>query len=380
MTGLGTRVYLLKINDYNEPMTIASAFERVAKYSGIFDVQVSSAYVTSVTSIGASSVAFDWTTTFMTTTSFQNGVEVTADILASNPFGISVLSRCTTGKHYMVGRNSANRFFVMRKDGNTEVTVNQSAGTHPAAGTVRIAARLMQFDGNETDENTWASISIWWNGDLLLTAHDQLQWSYKDSNDMLVGYARYRNTPAHFQNLTITQLHPFINTIVIDPGESSMQGLQRAISGYDVTYWIRPTGQLKVVRPSPRATVMVIPDSRIVSGRSWAFDFRVPQALRLTGGYSEINSQKIHPLDYYTIINNTFFTQQSEIEIERYVIFNEMTSSRDRITFSMPANVLLEVNDKINVNNNDWLIESIDYEFRSTSIIQTITARLYTYG
>lgn len=290
------------------------------------------------------------------------------------------------GEHYLVGVNDTGQPFVSKYDTltHTYTVMLQLPTFAPAEADVQIAFREMRFGDSSSD--TFHSVSLWLNRKHYLTFTEE----YTDADGVIdgpvyFGLAAPKGTTVTYANVRIPELTTFTDWISLDPGETPIGGLQRAIEGYYLKFFIRPDGSLRAWKPKTTTALYSYSDDERYS-RSIQHDSRdLKTHIRQLGAYTQAEYIRHDLVQRYghrfAEINNPYLFTEEECYEQAQLAIKRLEERMLIEKFTSIYHPLLEVEDHIQTPDGERILtsRSVTFEVGSTAT-EDVEARQYTYG
>jgi hypothetical protein len=171
----------------------------------------------------------------------------------------------------------------------------------------------------------------------------------------------------------------------VDPGEAPFQGIQRAIADRVIKSHVRYDGTLRAWRPKPSDVAQVFTASQ-ESQFSRETDLReLYNHVRL---YYSLDWVEVFDPDTYEKyghrfieITNTYIEDRDEAYREAQAILRRIKEGAFRAEFrTKRGGLVLEPEDRITLpNNEDYIIDSIAFDYSKNGIVTDIRARKYSW-
>jgi hypothetical protein len=191
--------------------------------------------------------------------------------------------------------------------------------------------------------------------------------------------------PTGLTALTMPHLTEFAETTTLDPGESAMSGLQRAIEGRYLKMFMRWDGSLRAWRPKERDIASTYSRAMITNFN----ETKDPRALRthirqvgadLWAEYYDADLAKKHGHTFEEL-NNPYLLSEAECYQQAKLSVLRLQEQAFQASFTSIYNPLLEPEDRLLVKGTGRIIGERSVSLSSANAIETISTRLYTsYG
>lgn len=227
------------------------------------------------------------------------------------------------------------------------------------------------------DKNGWDSGALF-NGSLYLPkVFPSEVWFI--SIDTPLSYSVSFSDPGTDYNSTVEAVD--MEYVTLDPGESPMGGLQRAIDGRYIKLFTRFNGDLVMHIWTNKSSAFTFLNSDHIDFKK-AFDQReLHNHVRMLGAYTEgeyIDHDLVDQIGYrFTEANNPYLLTDRECYIEAKNHVRRMKENAETASFSYQfLNPFLEPEDRITVENEgDWIINGYDLEFSPGYVKATYSIR-----
>jgi hypothetical protein len=205
----------------------------------------------------------------------------------------------------------------------------------------------------------------------------------KSANMLLtsqIGFGVYGAANSYtLNNVRMSALPDIVNAYTVDPSEAPLNALNRILDGRNIKLWTRWNGNIKLSRVDNTAVQSTI---SYIETKARSFEPRTIRTfVRLLGAYA--TAEFIDPslvASYGTIfeeVNNPYLMSSAECYTfaKQYIRLTQQQAEQIVITTSYSP--LLEPEDHISVNGEEWLINSISTSVNPTQMVSTISARKY---
>lgn len=371
MPGYGVSFYRSAVSDNEHLQTVEDAFRFYFGMAGIHDYRFQSRLgPTTKTITSTSGWSIDWQTAEMP---FE--VLVTADV-SSTPFAF-VVGTPDHGMYYLVGINDAGQAFV-QKNG---ATIYREAQFIPAPiiGPVQFSFREIAWRENEGDK--WAVFSLFSGGRHFLSCSvplSEFMRTVRPCSYYHVGIAAYAGYPVTFTNLRVPQLTNYIEWNSIDPGEYLMGGLQRALEGRYIRFFLRYNGSVAAYRPYSRAPIADLGRADIYALQTSIDRRRLVSHARMLGAYTEAEYlDKTAAQHRFVEINNPMLFSIPESASEAAESVLRQREEAVTAIIEMPYKPLWEIDDVISYEGTEYVIMGIEYKLQMTSGMMVVKLKQY---
>jgi len=287
-----------------------------------------------------------------------------------------------TGDHLLFGLQADGKLVIYEVISSISTLILSIPTDGPLYGDVTVMFRQQRFSDDETD--LWITFSMWID-DALIGTH-AIYTGTVDNGDYYIGVTA-QSTSRTFTNISVPQLTEFAEWSSVDPGESPLGGLERAIEGRYVKYFIRFDGSIRAWRSRTASSQRTFVDDDDVHTRTITYDKRqLYNHVRMLGGYAQaefIRTDLIAKFGHkFVEINNPYLITESACrrESERQIFRMEEMYIAENI--GTPFTPTIEIEDRITTPSGDRIITSRRWIFSEALIEQELQTRLYTaqYG
>lgn len=381
-----------RLYNYYPPLSIEEAFRLYAAWGDLHSTSFNRLYELSASNwVGniTPTVVSDTITLDATEEShgwyyaYQSSVELPSSFTFSyhkqyTRQGIVILG--TDLSHYLVCTDANSNLLVYRHEPGSYVLKMSLPITVPAEAEVQIVFRQTHYTEIETEY--WRSISVYMNG--------ALQGTYIESAEHAVatwriGFAAFGTDTVSYSNLVIPELCETAEVADIQHGESAISGMQRAIEGRNIRFFVRYDGTFRAWRTKPTDIVYALSvEDGLIEGDVSVDLSEFYTHVRMVGAYTwaeyidkPLAAQYGHRFEEWD--NPMLFTEaECYVEAQRSVKrMEEAAITEPMSTFGLP---LLEPEDRITTPYGDWLVTTIDKEYQGATIIQSMMLRKYVWG
>lgn len=372
----------LRMHDNARPQTVEDSFRAYGNFSGIHDYNFDLAYSkSSVSFTGATPDT--WNLEVDTSYALPN-----AYVLSYHKSSVRhavVVNWQPNGNYWLVGTDENGYPFVgVNEDGAYRIVLSIPEAC-PTEADVRMAFREMTYSGEAISEDTaglWHAVSVWMNDALVLT-YSQFA-PYQLSGTWHVGFATYGTTEMTITNISIPEITEFAEWSSIDPGEFPIGGLQRAIEGRYLRFFLRHNGELRAWRPKTTSPVLSF-NSNLVDSEGVNIDYRgIKSHIRFVGAYVEAEYADRDMIRKYGhrfhIEQNPYVMSREECYQQAYRTAQRMLSEAITEDFESVFTPLLEPEDHIETPEGERIVSARVWSIGTGEIVQAISSRLYTYG
>lgn len=283
---------------------------------------------------------------------------------------------------------SANDIAFYKVSFNTWVKIEDATYSHVSnyltgPATVRLAVRQVMFSENEVERYLFAS--AWVDDRLVLAMRDQLP---DEVPGLLFGLGYDDSTigvDANYTYLRLPDLCEILPWATIDPGETPIDGLQRAIADRVIKMFVRADGTLRVFRPKPgvvRQAFTKSVESRFDRRRDLRETYTHVRLYYALDWVETFDPDLYEPYGHRFIeINNTYIEDESEAIRECAAILRRFKENADTGSLTTKrGGLLLEPEDRVTLPNDaDYLVDSIDLAYTDYGLVVTLQCRKYAF-
>lgn len=193
---------------------------------------------------------------------------------------------------------------------------------------------------------------------------------------------RYFSIPAG--SIMTQELSEPIDWFTLDPNESPIGGLNRAIEGRYLKFFMRGNSQLRAWNPRQTDSLFVFSDENVAEiGRN--IDLRsIRTHVKQLGAYTWadfIRPDLIAKYGHrYRELSNPYLLTEAECRVQAELSIKRMEEQLEKINFATPYTPLLEPEDHIVIDDQDYIIESISLTHQPGFIRQEVVARKYVFA
>lgn len=248
----------------------------------------------------------------------------------------------------------------------------------PTNADVAVAFRQVRYSDREDD--LWRVITLYMN--------DQLIMTYSEPASLLLdtprfGFATYGTDSVTYTDVRIPDLTEFAEWGTLDPGETPLGGLRRVIEGRYLRYFIRFDGSLRAWRPKSLPEAHAFDPNDIYEGQVSVDMSSMATHIRMVGAYTWAEYVDEDLVQKY---EHRFREENNPMLMSEKDCYNEAVRSIKRVQEASiaervrtPFTPLLEIEDRINTTNGDWIINQIDRTFVLGDANQTLTVNQYVW-
>lgn len=273
-------------------------------------------------------------------------------------------------------------FAKVADNGAETILVDMPYGIDTAAR-VQVVARY-SLDSIDEDR-LWLEMGLFVDG-ILYVAHatdlHSTDWGYTGEH---IGFAVKDTDTLTVDNVTVSMMHRTVEWVLIDPGQTAGSGMSRAIGSSRVSYSCRFDGTIRVWRPGNRdadwtagthSRTLRLEGKRNVGAPTHA---RVQAAIHEADSFDDDgNMERMHR---FILQNDPNIMSESEAYDEARRVIHDNQERANVTRLMQVPNYLLEPNDRITVDGEDYRVVSISESLQMTTegprIMQTIEATKY---
>jgi len=162
---------------------------------------------------------------------------------------------------------------------------------------VAVSARYVRF--GDSDADAYYFVRLWINEVLIFSAAiDPQKFFSRPTAGFGFGYPSIGTSALIVRDFRIAEMTDFLDWASLDPGEAPTGGLDRAIEGRNLRYFIRANGSLRAFRPKATVSAKTFTAPE-VEKFSQQFDARqLVSHVRMVGAYTQ--SEFLDDVHYYT--------------------------------------------------------------------------------
>jgi hypothetical protein len=389
------------VNDMAGPRTVEDAFRTYGTFAGILNYQFKR------TVDGATSSTSDWASVAGTITKSgasiiytptgagYSGIVYTHQevphnyviraympqthgrgfILNAREPDATAFSKC----HYWAGFDANGYPHLMKYNHNTNtyVLLQKHPVAVPTSGNVTVSVREMAFTTDK--DSLWLVVSIWVNDRLFFTFSEWI----KDPPETAyyIGIGTMVNAFVEAKNLVVPQLTELVEWNSLDPEETPMAGLSRAMEGRYTRFFVRYDGRLYAWYPTAATPVYSYTDSELEQYAP-SFDRRqLVTHARMLGAYKEAEFIRTDLGPHrFKSFNNPYLMSERDCYREAIRSIQRQEEVYHTVEFTAPYRPLLEMGDVVTVKGENFIINDINLNLTPTEGTASIKARAYIYG
>lgn len=356
------------------PQIVENAFRAYCNWSGLHRFSFSDRYRLDSTTVVSNANAWQ---TQMISALFPVSMLLQFDVDSPDGFGVRL---CDTGTFAIEIHMQNNTVVVQEIADGSRTEVYQAPHKTYLRGHVEVGFREFRLSSDQLD--VWNSMSVWVNNRLLFTYAKRVELVVP--TDVQVGLLSY-NGATTFNNVRVPQLTSYTEWSSLDPGEVPMGGLDRAMEGRYIRYFLRPTGEVRAWRADVKQPDYIFDTADEFEVSSESFDKRtIYTHVRMLGASvvaEAVDQALIKQYGHrFFEASNPYLMSESECrreaveEIRRGL---ESALNEEIVTSYRPT---LEPEDYIITPNGNRTINSISWAFIQTQVEQILNARLNTKG
>lgn len=359
-----------KIANLEKPQVVEDAFRAYYNFSGIHDFSFDTLYSNSSLVYNAPSGS-GWKISINEDVVMPRQHIVKYSINAYGHGIAFAMDKYGNYPGYVIGVNASGYPEVRRTDG---VTLLSHPTTVPQNANVTASMRLIAFTSQYNA--FWLGLSLFINGAHVITYIDYVG---SPTHEYYFGVAAIASTTRTFSNISIPQLTEFIEWNSLDPGEYPSGGLNRAIDGRYLKYFMRYNGVLRAWRPKERASVDSFDSTNDIIAMQKSNDNRNSFShIRMVGAYKE--AEYVNPTaKFYRFqeVENPYLMTVDDCYREAKAVSKMMQESEQSMSIIVPSKPLLELEDRVTIDGVDWIVQAISYGVKPNENETKIELRKY---
>lgn len=368
MTSLQWRNF--RSNDFAQPLSVEEIFKRYAGWAGIHDTNFNVLYENAsypVTSVAPNTWTYSLVPDLLLPANFTVRYHVNGSPQGVIISGGSIL--------IFVWTNPDGNVFV----GHTPTDAVQfvTGVGAPEEADVEIVFRQQNFD--DITGIIWRSVTVYMNGRWITTWSDYVGQAF---SNLSLGFLAYDEETIDYTNVVIPELGDTAEFGTLDPGEYAMGGLQRTLEGRYLHYFVRFDGSLRAWKKKQRDSVLTLLRPEGLK-RSFDLPSLITHA-RMMGAYiwsEAIDADNIIIYGHrFQEVNNSMLLTQFECLEEAE---NTLKRSQEE-AFTVVAQdrhiPILEPEDRIEIDGDDWIINSYSVSVGSSNMMEVYNCRRYVWG
>lgn len=359
-----------QIYDRSPPQTVEDSLRAYVNWAGIHDFEF-------LNDMEVNSVAINATgwTNHLFTQPVDNDILV--EYTVEEAGHAAILGYNENGHYYRAGITANGTCFAQYIGPNGPQTFFQQACDEATFGDVKVAFREQRFSDNEDD--VWASVCMWVNDALAFTASLYTQTPL--AGVLQCGLSA--ETSMTFTNIRVPQLTQFTEWSSLDPGETPMGGLQRAMEGRYVKYFVRWNGAFRAWRSRAQGVKRSFTKGEVYNYQR-TFDRRALFShVRMMGAYewAEYHDEALSSRygHRFTEVTNPYLMNENACHYEAEQEVRRMKEAATTHTYQIVARPLLEPEDRITGHVGDGIITNTSLRFAPGVIQQDLVCREYSY-
>lgn len=362
-----------RCNDIAPGLTLEEVFRRFGSYSGIHDFEFED--LSSVSSIAVSGTATGWNASML-------GVDLPPNFSIKyhktddhQGILISDLSGGSSGGIYYHVTTDASGYPEILYASTPTFSVPRST---PTEADVEIVFRQQILD--DTENIVWRTITVYMNDAWVTTHSDYLSTV---GNHIDIGFLSYGNgTVTEYSDIRVPELCDIAEFGTIDPGETPLGGLQRTIEGRYLKIMSRFDGSLRAWKKKQRDNVVSFTSSVKGIQRNYDIPSLITHA-RMMGAYvwaEDIDSALIGKYGHrFKELNNSMLLTRDECYEESTNSLKRSQEEAFGISWIAQHIPVLEPEDRVSVDGDDWIIDSYSSEISNGRIRTTYRGRSYVW-
>ena len=281
-----------------------------------------------------------------------------------------------TQNYYLLYWTSTSMAFAKVADGSVN---DLSVLPTPYSGEadIELAVREVRYSDSYTGDH-FLTMTVLVDGRTVLTAADCLEG---DSPGDILGLAVYDTDTLSSSDSRIPQLTQYVYWCSVDPNETPMGGLRRAIKGRYILYFARWDGTLRVWAPGEQELVATLTDSDL-GRRSLVRDYRkLATHIRMLGAaMAEGFDDEERYVKYghrFMEVNYPTLDDEDECYEEGQRMLKRIRAESRRIAFEIDGHVLLEYGDRVRIGDTDYVLDQFSSTLTANRIQRNISGREY---
>lgn len=281
----------------------------------------------------------------------------------------------------------------MRLDNLTanKVTLYNGVGTkidefefaHSQTERNHVIAQFHELQFGDYNDEVWHSVSLWINGQHVGTHYERASEGYSTSSFSFGFGIPSDVTEKTYYNVVVPELSQATDWGTIDPNETPIGGINRAVDGLHLKFYARYNGALRawVSKPIPSAYTFSNDDIENLQRREDIQSIRT--VVRVVGGYAEgtyADGVLISKYgDRFQEINNPYLLSQRECYLEAQRVIRRIKEASLEEGFTTPHTPFLEPEDRITTPSGERIINGISVNYTGPENEQNLSARRYAY-
>ncbi len=248
------------------------------------------------------------------------------------------------------------------------------------SGKVTIAFRRYTL-GDRMDGQPWHSVA------LLVNDHFALSYAMpaQRRTGKQLGLGHYANTTERsFDNISIPELTEFVDWTSLDPNEPPIGGLERAVEGRYIKWFVRHNGTLRAWIPKPTPSVASYALMDIYNHRHLIDVREILTHVRQHGAYvyaDYIDHELVKIYGHrYAEVNNPYLMNEDDCRIQAELTIRRQLEAATSEDFTTEYNPLLEPEDHITSPTGERIVNGINVSHLPTHAQQDLNLRGYIYG
>jgi hypothetical protein len=388
-----------RVNDRGFPQTVEDSFRAYGGFAGIHQYKFHDRYATANGTAGwtPTSGSFNYADGVLTYTPGDTGLEggvhgtelphnylIAGHVTETAGHGFFVNLRSAdltafTDCHYYVGFDAGRHPHIYKYvPGSGYVLMRIEPMVAPQAGFLEVAVREISFGTDR--ENLWLSVSVWVDHKLQMT---WAEW-IKEPPDTgyFFGPGTMDGGPFAIEGLRIPQLTDFVEWNSIDPGETAMSGLQRAIEGRYTKMAMRYDGSLHAWKELPVPIAHTFGYGDMEGSFSNALDRRARIThVRMVGAYMEAEYLRDNlGIHRFEEVKNPYLMSQSECYAEARLHLLRREQEADSVSFPTAYRPHLEIGDRLALPGGDYTVLGFKVNFAHALAMATWQGGKYIGG
>ena len=238
-----------------------------------------------------------------------------------------------------------------------------------------------QYNFSDNKNEVWNFITVYNNDNEIATYGDVYGLS---RSEFVIGLMSYSDEVILYDNFRISEFCETAEWGTADPGEYPINGLQRVLEGRYIRFWMRPTGEFRAWKPRsiPLSHAMTGEESYRVVGR--ATDFAsIATHIRMVGAYlwaEHIAAEDVSKYGYrFAEDDNPMLFTETECYVEAVKQYKRRLEGAVTAQVAIQNKPFLEIDDRVAVDDLEYLISSISISVGVGSCIGDLALRKYVW-
>jgi hypothetical protein len=294
----------------------------------------------------------------------------------------AVISMIADGSHYLIGIRPDGRPFIDYWDAvEEEYTILIELPDYaPIEADVQVAFREIRY--GDSGSSIWQSLSLWMNERHIIKS--SVEFFTVIGGTIKFGFAAPEGTTVEYTNIRIPELTTFADWTSLDPGEKPIGGLQRAIEGFYLRYFLRHNGQLRAWSPKATTSVKTYEQERMWDSSVQEDTRNIKTHIRQVGAYTQAEFLRRDLLKKYghrfEEVNNPYLMTEEECYFQAERTIQRLEEEATQQSFSTEYHPLIEIEDHVILPEGERIISSRSVEYNTEEATESINSRAYIYG